>query len=92
MHAFQHSGIYTQHRSGIPRLLTHVMPWHFLHYAVASTTLTLPGSKLFTLELVGHDEYTRKLLDDRAIFPQSFAQLAAARLAETLSSAKLAVR
>jgi hypothetical protein len=50
------------------------------------------GSKLFTLELVGHDEYTRKLLDDRAIFPQSYAQLAAARLAETLSSAKLAVR
>jgi hypothetical protein len=59
----------------------------FCYYSFQCT-----GSKLFTLELVGHDEYTRKLLDDRAIFPQSFAQLAAARLAETLSSAKLAVR
>lgn len=41
---------------------------------------------------MGHDEYTRKLLENREIFPQSSAQLAAARLAEALSSAKLPVR
>jgi hypothetical protein len=44
MHAVQHSGIFTQHCSGIPRLLKHVMPWHSLHYAVASTTLTLQAA------------------------------------------------
>ena len=54
--------------------------------------VNLTGSKLFTLKLVGHDEYTRKLLENREIFPQSSAQLAAARLAEALSSAKLPVR
>eukprot|EP00752_Nemacystus_decipiens_P010592 g9432.t1 len=74
-------------------------PTDFLPGTVVTFEMPSSGSKLFTLEILGHDEYTRKLLEDKArelayneIFPQGSAHLAVTRLAEVFSSAKLPVR
>lgn len=41
-------------------------PTDFLPGAVVTFEMPSSGSKLFTLEVVGYDEYTRKLLADKA--------------------------
>ncbi|CAN0281913.1 unnamed protein product, partial [Discosporangium mesarthrocarpum] len=43
-------------------------PTDFLPGSVVTFEMPSSGSKLFTLEVVGHDEYTRKLLEDKASF------------------------
>lgn len=41
-------------------------PTDFLPGTVVTFEMPSSGSKLFTLEILGHDEYTRKLLEDKA--------------------------
>lgn len=41
-------------------------PTDFLPGTVVTFEMPSSGSKLFTLEILGHDEYTRKLLADKA--------------------------
>lgn len=40
-------------------------PTDFLPGMVITFEMPSSGSKLFTLEILGHDEYTRKLLEDK---------------------------
>lgn len=40
-------------------------PTDFLPGTVVTFEMPSSGSKLFTLEILGHDEYTRKLLEDK---------------------------
>lgn len=41
-------------------------PTDFLPGTVVTFEMPTSGSKLFTLEILGHDEYTRKLLENKA--------------------------
>ncbi len=44
------------------------------------------------MEIVGFDEYTRKLLEDKSIFPMSCAHLALIRLSEIVCSGGIQAR
>lgn len=41
-------------------------PTDFLPGSVVTFEMASSGSKLFSVEILGHDEYTRKLLEDKA--------------------------
>ena len=41
-------------------------PTDFLPGSVVTFEMASSGSKLFTVEILGYDEYTRKLLKDKA--------------------------
>lgn len=67
-------------------------PTDFVPGSIITFEMPQSGSKLFTLQLLGFDEYSRKLLADRSIFPHTAPQLSVAKLSETVSSAKLPAR
>ncbi|CAM9119179.1 unnamed protein product [Chrysoparadoxa australica] len=64
----------------------------FIPGSIITFEMPASGSKLFTLNITGYDEYTRKLLEDQDIFPQNTAQLAMTRISEVFASAKMPLR
>jgi len=61
----------------------------------AEVTFEMPstGSKLFTLNVTGYDDYTKKIMvSDKDEFPQSRTDLDVARLSEKFTGTKLPIR
>jgi hypothetical protein len=67
-------------------------PTDFVPGSIITFEMPQSGSKICTLQIVDHDEYTRKLLLDKEIFPQTPSQLALIRISEACCSAHLDVR
>ncbi len=67
-------------------------PTDFVPGSIITFETPQSGSRLFTIEVVGFDEYTRKLLEDKSIFPISSAQLALIRLSEIVCSGGIRAR
>jgi len=64
-------------------------------YLDAKVTFEMPstGSMLFTLEVTGYDDYTKKIMeDDKDEFPQSNTELDITRLSEKMTATKLPIR
>jgi len=64
-------------------------------YLGAKITFEMPstGSMLFTLEVVGYDDYTKKIMEtDKDEFPQSHTDLDIARISEKFVASKLPIR
>ncbi len=67
-------------------------PTDFVPGSIITFETPQSGSRLFTIEVVGFDEYTRKLLADKSIFPMSSVQLALIRLSEIVCSGGIQAR
>ncbi len=67
-------------------------PTDFVPGSIITFETPQSGSRLFTMEVVGFDEYTRKLLEDKSIFPMSSAQLSLIRLSEIVCSGGIQAR
>ncbi len=67
-------------------------PTDFVPGSIITFETLQSGSRLFTMEIVGFDEYTRKLLEDKSIFPMSSAHLALIHLSEIVCSGGIQAR
>jgi hypothetical protein len=70
-----------------------IKPTDFYLNALVTFEMPSTGSKLFTLEVTGYDDYTKKIMmSDKDEFPQSATELDVARLSEKFTATKLPIR
>jgi Ca2+-binding EF-hand superfamily protein len=70
-----------------------IKPTDFYLDALVTFEMPSTGSKLFTLQVTGYDDYTKKIMEnDKEEFPQSNTELDIVRLSEKVTATKLPIR